>query len=168
MDSDFINTHYFLADGPDLPTSINKVNHFFASTVLVKYEQVRVEKEEAFSSVDERFAEMLDQAIAGNGGLLNKLLGELEAEGFAELSRWSTMPQGYLSKTVHAVAHMLDGFFGVDSAFYNLVDDSHWVSETLMERIKKSPDGFWLIKAVGISHMPEMDRIPFLRRHGRE
>lgn len=168
MDSDFINTHYFLVDGPDLRAAINKVNHFFAATVLIRYEQVTVDEGQARAGLDAGFAEMLAKAIAGNKSLLAKLLGELEEEGFGDMGRWNAMPQGYLSKIVHSVAHMLDGFFGVDSAFYNLIDDSHWVSESLMAQIKKTPERFWLITAVGSSHLPEIDRVPFLRRHGKE
>ncbi|MFZ5766870.1 MAG: hypothetical protein ACOY4H_14930 [Thermodesulfobacteriota bacterium] len=168
MDSDFRNTHCFLVDGPDRLAAVGKVNHFFASTVLVRYDQVVLVEEECCSATDAGFPALLARNIERNRELLAKLLGELAEEGFADLKRWSAMPQGYLSKTVHAAAHLLDGFFGVDSAFYNLIDDSHWVSDPLRERIEKSPDRFWLVTAVGLSRLPEADRIPFLRRHGRE
>lgn len=168
MDSDFINTHYFLIDGEDLQAGMNKVNHFFSTTVLVKYDQVVLEKSGSCCALEERFGEMLGQAVALNRQLLEKLLKELAQEGFADLGRWHEMPQGYLSKTVHAAAHMLDGFFGVDSSFYNLVEDSHWVSDKLRERILQDPRGFWLIPARCLSRVADIDRVPFLRRHGRE
>ncbi len=168
MNSDFSNTHCFLVDGVDRLAAFHKVNHFFASTVLVRYDQVVISEAESCSATDPAFPALLANGIERNRELLTKLLGELVEEGFADLNRWSVMPQGYLSKTVHAAAHLLDGFFGVDSAFYNLIDDSHWLSDPLRARIEKSPDQFWLVTAVGLSRLPEADRIPFLRRHGRE
>ena len=46
---------------------------------------------------------------------------------------------------LHVITHLLDGFFGIDSYFYNLVEDSHWVSEELRATIKTSPSRYWLI-----------------------
>lgn len=168
MDSAFSNTHSFLAEADDVQEAMHKVRHFFATTVLVRYDEVLMAEENGWSAADDSFGAELELGVSRNRQLLKELLAELGDEGFADLDRWETMPQGYLSKTVHAAAHMLDGFFGVDSAFYNLIDDSHWVSQPLRARIRQNPSRFWLVKAVGISRRPEVDRVPFLRRHGRE
>src|SRR4030043_54062 len=55
------------------------------------------------------------------------------------------LPQGYKSKILHVITHLLDGFFGIDTYFYNLEEDSHWVSEELKEKIKTNPPIFWLL-----------------------
>jgi hypothetical protein len=52
---------------------------------------------------------------------------------------------GYPSKVLHILTHMLDGFIGIDSAFYNLVEDSHWLSEPLRTTILRNPEGYWLV-----------------------
>ncbi len=49
------------------------------------------------------------------------------------------MPQGYKSKMLHVITHFLDGFFGIDTFFYNLEEDSHWVSEELQKKIAEAP-----------------------------
>jgi hypothetical protein len=44
------------------------------------------------------------------------------------------------------VAHLVDGFFGIDTVFYNLADDSHAVSPQLRQEIEATPGEYWLLK----------------------
>ena len=48
--------------------------------------------------------------------------------------------QGYLSKTLHILSHFLDGFIGIDSYFYNLIDDSHWLPSSNRPGHTKEPE----------------------------
>ena len=80
-----------------------------------------------------------------NKDLLRTWIGELHATGVRSIEDLAYLPQGYPSKLLHTITHLLDGFFGVDSYFFNLVEDSHWVSEGLKQIIKKRPEGYWLI-----------------------
>jgi hypothetical protein len=56
-----------------------------------------------------------------------------------------TLKQGYATKILHTLTHLLDGFIGIDSAFYNLVEDSHWVSGELAEAIRVAGAEYWLV-----------------------
>jgi len=168
MDSDLINSHMLLVKGQDFESCRDNVLRFFHNTILVKYDRVKVIAEESASGLREDFMKILESGVGKNRQRVEQLLTELRQEGFGDLSKWQSMPQGYPSKTVHEIAHLLDGFFGIDSAFYNLIDDSHWVSAQLRQEMGRYPERYWLIRADGSSQLPEFDRVPFLRRHGKE
>jgi hypothetical protein len=168
MDSDLISSHKLLVAGQSYEACRDNVLRFFHNTVLVKYDRVRVIADEAVSALQDGFMEKLEDGVEQNRRRVGQLLAELRQEGFSELGAWQNMPQGYPSKTVHEIAHLLDGFFGIDSAFYNLIDDSHWVSAQLRQEMSRNPVRYWLIRADGSSQVAEADRVPFLRRHGRE
>ena len=168
MDADLSNTHLLLVEGVAYELCRDHVLQFFHKNVLVKYDRVTVVADDSFSAQQAGFMTRLAAGLGQNRQLVLQLLTELQQEGFGDLGRWQEMPQGYLSKTVHEIAHLLDGFFGIDSAFYNLLEDSHWVSAQLQQEIGRYPERYWLIRADGISHMPQVDRLPFLRRYGTE
>ena len=168
MDSDLISSHMLLVAGQNYESCRDNVLRFFHNTVLVKYDRVTVIADESASALQDDFMVKLESWVEKNRQRVGQLLTELRQEGFGDLSNWQSMPQGYPSKTVHEIAHLLDGFFGIDSAFYNLIDDSHWVSAQLQQEIRRYPERYWLVRADGSSQLPEVDRIPFLRRHGKE
>lgn len=168
MDSDLLSSHLLLVKGDSFETGRESVMHFFRKTVLVKYDHVEIIADESVSAGQSGFRKKLAEGTGRNRFRVEQLLSVLQEEGFSDLGNWLKMPQGYASKTVHEIAHLLDGFFGIDSAFYNLVDDSHWVTERMQHEIDDNPGEYWLIKATGSSHIPEIDRVPFLRRHGTE
>ncbi len=130
----------------------------------MRYDQIYCDAARSCSAVDKDFAQSLRAAVAANKTVIKKLVADLAEEGFADPGKWHTMPQGYVSNTVHTLAHLLDGFFGIDSKFYNLIDDSHQVSMALMEKIDQSPQEYWLVKIVGSSERPDVNRVPFLRK----
>ena len=74
------------------------------------------------------------------------------------------MGQGYKSKILHTLTHFLDGFFGIDTCFYNLEEDSHWLSDGLAAEIKKYPKKFWLLRAKCSSKSGTTDFLERLRR----
>jgi hypothetical protein len=57
----------------------------------------------------------------------------------------SELPQGFRTKMLHVITHFLDGFFGIDTYFYNLEEDSHWVSEQARRRIREAPSDYRLL-----------------------
>ena len=158
------NCHEFLVAGPDFETCAGKVERFFTNNVLVRYDSVQSDASQSVAADGKKFFTRLDEAIEAHRAVIKDLVATLKEEGGADLGQWHTMQQGYVSNTVHTLAHLLDGFFGIDSRFYNLIDDSHQVSEVLMEKIHQNPQEYWLIKTEGSSDSPDIDRLPFLRK----
>jgi len=161
--SAFNVTHLMLVDGPDFDTSRRRVERFFARTILVKYDSVQVVAEKSCNGADQQFWEKLDAGIAENRNLAADLLTELKETGLTELDKLTTLPQGYATKILHTMAHLLDGFFGVDSRFYNLNDDSHWLNDSQLAQIKQKPESYWLIHVEASSQTGDADQVSTLR-----
>lgn len=155
--------HELLAIGPDFETAKNQVLKFFDKTQLVRYDSVEILKEDSLSGADARFWERIAQGMGGNRQIINELIEDLKEIGAFSLSDAAELPQGFQSKTFHTIAHMLDGFFGIDSCFYNLVDDSHWLTDPLKQEILASPNEFWLIKVLGKFKALSPDKAALLR-----
>jgi len=141
-------THKILAMEPDFAKSSAHVLRFLDHTSLVQYDAVRVVAAESYSATDPRFWPWLEQGLAANRQVLTQLTGELRAAGTKEFGDLVAMPQGFQSKIFHTMAHLLDGFFGIDSQFYSLPDDSHWLEASLRRQIETDPEDFWLITVV--------------------
>ena len=152
-----------LVDGPDFDTCRHRVERFFARTILVKYDSVQVVAEKSCNGADPQFWQKVEQGIAENRSLAAELLAELKNAGLTDINNLADLPQGYPSKTLHTLAHLLDGFFGVDSHFYNLNDDSHWLSEPQKNKIEQSPDTHWLIHVEASSKTGNADQVSTLR-----
>jgi len=152
-----------LVDGPDLDTSRRRVERFFARTILVKYDSVQVVAEKSCNGTHGLFWEKLAAGIAENRALAAALLADLKEAGLTDLDALTTLPQGYASKTLHTMAHLLDGFFGVDSRFYNLNDDSHWLSASQRSRIEQDPASSWLLHVEASSQSGDADQVSTLR-----
>ena len=155
--------HRILVMGPDLETSSAHALRFIAHTPLVQYDTVRVIAAESCSGQDSRFRPWLKQGIAENRQVLSKLLADLRAAGTKDFQDLLRMPQGFQSKIIHTVAHLLDGLFGIDSTFYSLPEDSHWLGANLRKQIETSPEDFWLIKVVATIEAPEHGSVSALR-----
>ena len=52
-------------------------------------------------------------------------------------------PIGIISAT--GAFNTKDGFIGIDSYFYNLIDDSHWLPQATAKAIQKDPNHYWLL-----------------------
>ncbi|MDH4320194.1 MAG: hypothetical protein OEV73_01715 [Desulfobulbaceae bacterium] len=156
-------THLMLAYGPDFDGCRRQVERFFARTILVKYDSVTVIAEKSCSATDREFWSKLATGIDENRNLAAGLLAELKEAGITELDSLTTLPQGYASKTLHTIAHLLDGFFGVDSRFYNLNDDSHWLNESQQALVKQKPEQFWLLHVEASSQTGAADQVATLR-----
>ncbi len=142
-------THSILVQGQSFSECREHVLGFFAKTTLVHYDGVRVVEEESFSADDARFEAGLEKGIGANRQALKDLLAELQEGGSVALQDLIHLPQGYQSKVIHTLAHLLDGFIGIDTCFYNLLDDSHWLDESRRAAIKDSPKEYWLLLVHG-------------------
>ena len=143
--------HLFLVEGKDHHDCVEKVLHFFNTYQLVQYSEISVMENETLSASTDIFWEKLDEAEAANRETIATLFDELRASGVSSLEDLSTLSQGWKSKTIHTVAHLLDGFFGVDSSFYNLAGESHWVSDQIRNEIRSRRDDFHLLKVKGLT-----------------
>jgi hypothetical protein len=135
--------HEILAKGSDLHSCKNKTLQFFQNYQLVRYSRIFIR--ESLQSSQPNFWENVEKAVLTNYHLLHELIKDLEGEGFMTIRDLGTMPQGYKSSMLHTITHFVDGFFGIDTYFYNLEEDSHWVSEKLKEEIKNNSDYYWLL-----------------------
>ena len=142
-----ITTHLLLTPGIDRGAALARVSRFFAGNFLVKYDQVEIAPARSIAGSDPDFWPRLERGLSENRRAVAELLQALQGSGFATLADLAQMPRGYESKLLHLLTHLLDGFFGIDSRFYNLEEDSHGISERLRATIRKTPGAFWLVEA---------------------
>lgn len=162
-------THLLLTPGTDRADAQARVQHFFARNFLVRYDRVALLAERTIHAGEGDFWLRLDKGIAANRRLVGELLGELRAGGFEKLTDLAEMHQGYESKLLHTITHLLDGFFGVDTVFYNLAEDGHGISARLATAIKANPAGFWLVEAECASETGhDADRLELIRQFKTE
>ena len=138
-------SHEILVRGEDLEACKKKVLKFFQYYQLVRYSGITIEESGSVPATDRGFNSRLQEAIRQNREILSGMIKELQAENVITLADLERLPQGYKSKMLHIITHFLDGFFGVDTHFFNLEEDSHWVSDELKETIKAESPSFWLL-----------------------
>lgn len=143
------NSHYMLAMAPDANRAMAAVHRFFHRTQLVRYDKVEVAEQAVLVASDPRFWPTAEEAMAQNSRVLREIIAELKKAGIRSLDDLVTLPQGYQSKLAHTATHLLDGFFGIDSAFYSLVEDSHWISKPLGREILLRPEEYYLLPVQG-------------------
>lgn len=155
--------HLFLVPEADWQHASQRVIQFFDHSLLVKYASVAPCRTASKPGTDQKFMPLLEDGIARNRIVLAGLLNELAEEGYENLNDLKTMAQGFPSKLLHTITHLLDGFFGIDSYFYNLAEDSHQVSTSLRQTITDTPEEFWLVSVTGSSEIPGDDPLAHLR-----
>jgi hypothetical protein len=141
--------HIFLVEAESPEQALSQVVKFLSSYQLVRYDRFEVKREEIISVQDERFWEVLEKGLQKNYEILQGFIGELKSEGYQLVDDLRSLPQGYLSKLVHLIAHFVDGFFSIDSYFYNLIEDSHFLSPYFKRRMLRGRQNFYLIPAIG-------------------
>ena len=157
-------SHEILVIGADLETCRQKTLRFFAKNILVRYDSVTIVEAESVNGAHPRFWERVEAGEAANRMALANMLADLKAEGFQQLDDIMQLRQGYQSKVFHTIAHLLDGFFGIDTSLYNLEDDSHWLSAERRQQIEAAPHTCWLIKVAAASRGGTVpDRLQLLR-----
>jgi len=158
-------THLLLTTGDSGKQARIRVCHFFEKNFLVKYDRVVIAESRIISGAHPEFWPTIENGIAANRQAVTKFLVELRDSGFKSLDDLAGMKQGYESKLLHLATHLLDGFFGVDTVFYNLEEDAHAVSTRLAAAVKDNPVGFWLVKAeCDIDTGHEADRLVMIRK----
>jgi hypothetical protein len=150
-----IAQHRILVAGNSFDSCSEQVHRFFNLTSLVIYDCIEVRPEQSFSGLDAGFAEALSKAVAENEKIVGALISDLQKTGLHSISDLHHLKQGYPSKVLHIIAHFLDGFVGIDSYFYNLPDDSHWISEETAAAVSLRPEKYWLIHIDCYSAAPE-------------
>lgn len=143
--------HDLLVSGPDRATCEQHIRLFFDKSQLVHYDSLDFDRANSVNGTDPRFEELLNSAIAGNRKVLADLLTKLRQEGCTSLDDLLVMPQGFMSKLLHTMCHLLDGFFGVDSRFFDIDEISHWLTENRKQEIARSPERCWLMRVHGRS-----------------
>jgi hypothetical protein len=158
-------THWLLCAADDFSTARDTVQKFFSNTMLLNYDAVKIVEQGSWSAHTDEFWFTLDEGIAANQQVLAGLLDDLKGEGCREIADLMDLPMGYPSKVLHIIAHLLDGFIGIDSVFYNLSEDSNWLSDGLRDAIHQDPTRYWLIRveasfttATSPSFIPHLQR----------
>lgn len=144
-------SHTILVSGTDLSACEKRVLRFFDTTQLVHYDDIRIIREHSCSALDPTFQSLLDKALEKNRERLKSLLAELQAEGYTTLADLVDLPQGYLSKILHTLAHMEDGFFGIDADFFDLDESSYRLSRRRELEIRRQPGNCWLLSVAASS-----------------
>jgi alanyl-tRNA synthetase len=142
-------SHDILVAGPDFESCRKRVIRFFDRTTLIRYDEVLIPENESVNGEEKKFSSRLQEGLAANKKVLGELLENLKAEGFVTLEDLQGLEKGYVSKIFHTIAHLLDGFIGIDSRFYNLEEDSHGISRDLERKIHTAPHNFWMMGVQG-------------------
>jgi hypothetical protein len=143
--------HLLLLTGSDPDQAETRVRSFFEKNFLVRYDRIDILSPRTISAAHPEFHSRLEAGIGKNHRAIAAFLTELQSNGYQRLSDLAAMPRGYDSKVLHILTHLLDGFFGIDSGFYNLEEDSHTLSEPFRQRLRRDPAGFWLVEVQGVT-----------------
>lgn len=138
--------HTMLANGPDQATCEHRVRLFFEKSQLVHYDSIEIDSKRCINAAAPEFEQLVVEAVAGNRQVLSDLLDKLTKEGCENLQDILDLPQGFQSKLLHTMSHLLDGFFGIDSKFYDIDEISHWLTDSRRKQITESPETCWLVK----------------------
>jgi hypothetical protein len=135
--------HEILVKAPDIAACKTRMLNFFNHYQLVRYSGIHIN--ESIPASDPGFGSRLIEAIDKNRQILHGLITELQKEEVNTLDDLEKLPQGYKSKMLHIITHFLDGFFGIDTYFFNLEEYSHWVSDKMQKTIETTPSDYWLL-----------------------
>ena len=138
--------HSILASGSDLATCEHHIRLFFEKSQLVQYDSIEIDHLHSMNATASPFEELIKQSVDSNRQVISDLLSTLNREGCTNLQDILTIPQGFQSKLLHTMSHLLDGFFGIDSQFYDIDENSHWVTDSRRKQITESPETCWLMR----------------------
>lgn len=137
--------HKILCQSSDFHTAKLRVIRFFEQSMLLNYDDLEIDSNLSYPATSELFWQTVDTSILENRKVLTSYMNELRNSGCENLSDIENITAGYQSKIIHLIAHFVDGFIGIDSLFFCLPEDSHWVSDTLRTTIRRTPEQFWLL-----------------------
>ncbi len=152
-----------LVAGEDFASCRHRVSRFFDRTMLIRFDEVRVDEKESMNAADQAFWPRLDEGVSANRKIVGELVASMQEEGVATFEDLQKLEQGYLTKILHTIAHLLDGFIGIDSRFYSLEEDSHSVSKALRKSINENPQQYWLLRVIGEIVSESQDPLDTLR-----
>jgi len=152
--------HTLLIFGNDYETCCQQALDFLKTSRTLDYERVEVVEAESCSGADPNFCRRLTASIKKHSESITFLVNELNQMGFHSVVDIGNVEQGYPSKVLHILGHLLDGYVCVDSRFYNLIDQSHQVPPATIANIKKLPQLYWLIRVDGY-RATEQEALPF-------
>lgn len=147
--------HLLLAAALDKATAVRNVLNFMQANELIRYDRVSVNAEKTCSAEQSEFWEHVKAGMDLNRLRCQEFLSELRQESYSGIMDITAVLQGYLSKLLHTVAHLQDGFFGIDSAFYNLAEDSHQISQKVRRHIEQHPESHWVVEVRCVSYNQE-------------
>ncbi len=135
----------FLVEADNYKQGCEKVERFLDRTLLIHYDNISCVRVESCSAADKMFRQKVQHLVESNKKNMVTLIEEIQESGFHQIAELAEMKQGFESKLLHTLVHLVDGFIGVDSVLYNLIEDSHHISETLHRKIEQTPNRYWLI-----------------------
>ena len=156
-------SHDILLAGSDFESCRKRVKRFFDMTMLIRYDEVLALENESLNGAEREFLTRLQEGLAANHQVVGELLKNLKDEGFVTLEDLQGLEKGYVSKIFHTIAHLLDGFIGIDSRFYNLEEDSHGISPDLQQQIAVVPANYWILGVKGLIASAAEDPLDALR-----
>lgn len=140
-----VEKRLFLVEAKELTGAQHKVKRFLEETTLVIFEYIEFTNK-CYNGGQREFYDLIDMGISQNKKVLKEIVRELVDEGYKEIMDVLYIPQGYISKLIHTIAHILDGFIGIDTYFFNLEESSHWISKPMYQKIKKTPNNYWVLE----------------------
>jgi len=152
-----------LVTGEDFASCQHKVSRFFDRTMLIRFDEVKIDEQGSISAADQSFWARMEEGVLANRETVSEFAENLKKEGFGSLEELQNLEKGYLTKILHTIAHLLDGFIGIDSRFYNLEEDSHAISNALRTQIAAEPKQFWILRVVGKIGTASQDPLDALR-----
>ena len=152
-----------LVAGEDFASCHHRVNRFFERTMLIRFDEVRIDENVSINAAEQVFWQRLEEGISANRKTVSELAANLQQEGYSSLEELQNLEKGYLTKILHTIVHLLDGFIGIDSRFYSLEEDSHTISSELRRQIAADPQQFWILRVVGKIGTDSQDPLDALR-----
>ena len=143
--TDYPVSHTFLVHAETAALAGRHVERYLEGNQLITYARFFVNEAEILAGRDPAFADVLERGLAANRAFGQRMLDHLHAEGVSRLDQLLDLEQGYVTKVLHTLTHLVDGFIGVDSVFYNLVEDSHRLSPALTATLQRDPGNYWLV-----------------------
>ena len=142
---ELVSNHKILVQSENDQEACELAERFFQRTTLVNYDNLEIIRGKIISGADPSFFSDLDQAVEENLKLMRESIGTLQKGGCHSLADVLSLTDPYLCKVFHITAHLVDGFIDIDSAFYNIIEDSHRVSDPLRREIQTAPDHYRLL-----------------------
>ncbi len=142
---EFEKTHSMLLQKDTFEAAREQVLNYFEKTILINYDFVEIIREKSYQGTDPEFWTELESGVSANLEAVHEFASKLKENDCHSLEDILNLRDRYSCKLLHIITHFMDGFIGVDSVFYSLIEDSHWLSEHLRNSIIQNPEQFFLV-----------------------